>query len=75
MGLLFGVEQLVEMSVPRIRVRAADRFDLLFGQLDRGEAAAAFAEALAAEAAASSSGIGGFFGAIRSIAAGIKNLF
>jgi hypothetical protein len=35
----------------------------------------ATAAAKSVEAAASSSGIGGFFGAIGSIAAGIKNLF
>jgi hypothetical protein len=43
---LFGVEQLVERSVPRIHVRGADRLDLLFGQLGGRKAAAAFAEAL-----------------------------
>lgn len=42
---LFGIEQLVEMRVPRIHARGTNRFDVLLGQLGGGEAAAAFAKA------------------------------
>jgi hypothetical protein len=46
MGPQFGIEHLVEISLPRIHVWRADRFESVLRQIGRGEAAATFAKTL-----------------------------